>query len=96
MFSNSLLWSIRSKALRKSRKTILITSINLTGALIVDDRVKPPYWESEIFPTVSSYIHRTAKDSWAFATTLLKAIVLSPQQAYMVLILEYPIYFSKP
>ena len=87
MFSNSLLWSIRSKALPKWRKTILITlcissidlchlCIKLTRALIVDDCGKPPYWESEIFPTVSSYIHRTAKDSWAFATTLLKAISL--------------------
>ena len=29
--------------------------IKLTRALIVDDRVKPSYWESEIFPTGSSY-----------------------------------------
>ena len=49
--------------------TLCISSIDLchlrikvTSALIVDDRGKPPYWESEIFPTVLSYIHRTAKD----------------------------------
>jgi hypothetical protein len=65
--SNSLLWSMKSKALRTSRTTILITlqyatlCIKLSMALIVDDRGKPPYWESEISPSVSSYIHRTAK-----------------------------------
>jgi hypothetical protein len=71
--------------IRKSRKTILITlcissidlchlCIKLSKAFIVDDRGKPPYWESEIFPSVSSYIHRTAKDSWTFARTLVRAI----------------------
>ena len=75
------------EGLAKVKKTILITlcissidlchlCIKLSRALIVDDRGKPPYWESEIFPAVLSYIHRTAKNSWVFATTLLKAIGL--------------------
>ena len=65
IFSNSLLWSIRSKAFRKSRNTILITLCiwNFTGAFIVDVLGIPPYCESEVFPTVSWYFLRTAKDS---------------------------------
>ena len=77
----------------------LVHQIKFKFKLTVDDCDKPPYWESEIFPTVSSYIDPPNRERLlSFCTTLLKAIDLKSSRSVHGTDFGIPntLFFSKP